>query len=91
MTGWLLEKFNRWFCSGAGVWQTFFLAVAVAAWELLNPSADPHGFWLLYALTIYSAVTQPALAHAGQENGEKIESMLQKMQALLDHHDIEAP
>lgn len=61
-----LERFTRWFDSQGGVYQTFFITVGLVVFEALFPNVDQHGFWLLYWLTVYSAITQPALAHAGK-------------------------
>lgn len=72
----LLERFARWFASPGGVWQTLVLTSIVVMVELLFiPAMDPHGFWLLYILTIYSAITQPALAYVGARSGEKTEAI----------------
>jgi hypothetical protein len=69
----LLARFDAWFTSGAGVWQTLFVCAAIVAVELIWPNLDPHWFWLLVFLTVYSAVTQPALAQAGASTIAKIE------------------
>jgi hypothetical protein len=68
----LLTHFDKWFTSGAGVWQTLIVCSAIVIIEIIWPTLDPHGFVILYALTVYSAVTQPALAHAGAETSEQI-------------------
>lgn len=63
----MMARFSRWFASTAGTWQTL---VAVLAWvivEQINPHLDPHGFVLLYVLTVYSGVTQPALAYGAAQ------------------------
>lgn len=80
----LLEAFNRWFTSTAGVIQTFLITIAIVAVEEFWPHLDPHGFWLLYWLTVYSAVTQPALANVGAQNaadGQAILAELRKIQS----------
>jgi len=61
-----LARFTEWFGSGGGVIQTFAVTVLVVVLELAFPRVDPHGFWLLFWMTIYSAVTQPALAYSGK-------------------------
>lgn len=58
----LMDHFADWFSSVGGVLQTFLLVLLVVVWEVADPHADKHGFWLLYWLTVYSAVTQPVLA-----------------------------
>lgn len=82
MSTWLLESFNRWFTSGGGVWHTLLITVGVVVLEVTNPHVDPHGFWLLYWMTIYSAVTQPALAHAGAVSAAHTEELLSRIAAL---------
>lgn len=96
MTGWLLERFNRWFCSQGGVWQTAVVTVAVVALEASGVLHDQHGFWLLYWLTVYSAVTQPALAHSGRVSAEQMERILGRLEeqeaqiAMLEARILEA-
>ncbi|TDH56708.1 hypothetical protein E2F47_06145 [Mycobacterium eburneum] len=72
----ILEAFNRWFASTAGVWQTFLFTVGVLVWEFCDPTADPHGFWLLFALTVYSGITQPILAHVAAKAARNTDRML---------------
>jgi hypothetical protein len=77
-----LEAFTCWFASGAGVGQTTVVVVVVAAAELARPSLDPHGFWLLWALTLFSAVTQPALAYSGSVQARKTDALLARIEQL---------
>lgn len=81
MSGWLLEKFNRWFCSAGGVWQTMIVTVGLVVAEASGLLRDQHGFWLLYWLTVYSAVTQPALAHSGARSAAAMEEVLARLEA----------
>jgi hypothetical protein len=37
---------------------------------------DPHGFWVLYWLTVYSAVTQPVLAFCSRRASEKADAAM---------------
>lgn len=78
----MLERFNRWFTSAAGVWQTGVCILAFVIVEASDRHLDPHGFWLLYALTVYSGVTQPALAYAGKVAGDRLEAL----EATLEAH-----
>jgi hypothetical protein len=78
----LLRRFDRWFSSSAGVWQTAIVTLAIVAVELARPTIDPHGFWLLFALTVYSGITQPALAHTGSETAELLKRLLEKIEDL---------
>lgn len=82
MGGRALKRFATWFASAGGVWQTAWITIGLVAVETFNRHLDPHGFWLLYALTVYSAVTQPALAYTGNESAAKIEAMLTSIKAL---------
>ena len=84
----MLQAFARWFRSPAGIFHTLFLVASVVVYEAFFPQADPHGFWLLYWLTVYSAVTQPILAYvadaSGQQELELIKEELQILRKLLD-------
>ena len=79
----LLARFTTWFGSGGGVIQTFLATVVVVCVEFLFPQLDKHGIWLLYWLTIYSAVTQPALAHAGAESNKLLHEVLRNQGEML--------
>lgn len=78
-----LLRFNRWFTSEGGVYQTFLITVVIVICERVFPHLDTHGFWLLYWLTVYSAVTQPALAFAGSTSSEAVATQLKNMQAEI--------
>lgn len=71
-----LLRFNDWFSSPGGVYQTFLVVLVIVAAEQIWPSLDPHGFVVLYLLTVYSAITQPALAATGRESAERLERLL---------------
>jgi len=75
----LLERFAKWFASPAGVWQTAIVTAAVIAAENIWHSMDPHGFWLLYWLTAYSAVTQPVLAYVNRQDTSHGEELLEEI------------
>jgi len=60
----LIGRFSVWFSSSGAVWQTTVAVLVWVAVEAARPVLDPHGFVLLYILTVYSAITQPALAYA---------------------------
>lgn len=75
----LLEKFAKWFASPGGVWQTSILTLAIILAEYVWPSIDPHGFWLLYWLTAYSAVTQPVLAYVNRQDTSRGEDLLEEI------------
>lgn len=85
MSNKLLHAFNRWFASARGVWQTLAVTVTVAAVELSNPTIDPHGFWLLWALTIYSGITQPALAYVSDQASIRLGEVLSRLEHLEEH------
>jgi hypothetical protein len=82
MSEWLLDRFNAWFCSAGGVWQTLLVTVVIVTLEASHVLSDTHGFWLLYWLTVYSAVTQPALAHSGYVNERRLEHLLERVKKL---------
>lgn len=86
MTRELLDRFNGWFSSSAGVWQTAVIACGIAAVELADPRLDPHGFWLLWALTIYSGITQPALAYSARVGAEQNEAIETRLVRLEEEH-----
>lgn len=71
-------RFNGWFTSRGGVYQTLCITLLLVIGEATGIIHDPHGFWLLYWLTVYSAITQPALAAASRYNEEKLEAALHR-------------
>jgi hypothetical protein len=77
-----LAWFEDWFTSGPGVWQTFGVTVGVVLVEFFFPKLDANGFLLLYWLTVYSAITQPALAYSGARSSKKMDDMLQRIAAI---------
>lgn len=86
--GGVIDSFTEWFCSRGGVWQTGLATLAVVAVELFDRRLDPHAFVLMAVLTVYSAITQPALAYAGAQAAEQNEILLKRLATLLDHHDL---
>lgn len=78
-----LYAFDKWFTSSNGVWQTLGVCLLIVAVELGFPSIDPHFFWLLMILTVYSAITQPALAQAGAATSESLRLMEEKQNEEL--------
>lgn len=92
-----LVKFDLWFSSEWGVYQTVLgTLILVVLEQMLH--LDPHGFWLLYWLTVYSAVTQPALAHTGREQMEKLQFLeqtqlhqIEQLRALIEQAGYEHP
>ncbi|OIN80858.1 hypothetical protein [Mycobacterium malmoense] len=84
----VLELFNRWFSSTAGVYQTLVLTAAIVVWERLNPSADPNGFWLLYALTVYSGVTQNILAYGNRRTSDRTDAILDLLVHMISDESI---
>lgn len=84
----MVAAFSRWFQSASAVWQTLVFVLVVVLIESIRPSLDPHGFWLLYWLTVYSAVTQPALAYASaQSTLEAQKTTAMQMQMLANQAD----
>lgn len=83
LSAFLLDLFNRWFVSDSGVWQTLGICLIVVVAELMFPGLDPHAFLLMAVLTVYSAITQPALARAGRVSGDRQAQMLGHQQEVL--------
>ena len=85
----LLVRFDRWFSSGAGVWQTLVVCLAICVVEVFWPSLDPHYFYLLAILTVYSAITQPALAQSGAATAEEIRKIALDIKRIAEQQSIE--
>jgi hypothetical protein len=79
----ILDRFNAWFASPAGVWQTLAIVLGIAVAEKIFPHLDPSMFALMAWLTIYSAVTQPALACVGAEAAARLEALEQRAVTIL--------
>src|SRR6478752_2237806 len=79
----MLQVFARWFRSPAGICHTIALVAIAVIYEKMFPTSDPNGFWLLYWLTIYSAVTQPVLAYVADVAGAKTDSALNEELKLI--------
>lgn len=79
----MLQSFARWFRSPAGIWQTITAVALAVIFEKIYKHADPNGFWLLYWLTVYSAVTQPVLAYVADIAGTKTDSMMNEELRLI--------
>lgn len=77
-----IEAFGRWFASAGGVWQTFAFCAAVVALELAFPQVDPHMFWWLVVLTVYSGATQPVLAYVAMIGAAKTDHVLARLEAM---------
>lgn len=85
----LVGAFGRWFGSPAGVSETLGVVICLVVAEYVWPHLDPQMFVLLVWLTIYSAVTQPALAAASTaatEQAERNAGHMIELQATLDAH-----
>lgn len=82
-----IERFSEWFESPACVWQTLVACFAIFAAERAFPNVDRNNFGYLLALTVYSSVTQPALAHsaarANQLNAQVLRNQETQMRAIL--------
>lgn len=72
-------RFNRWFTSRAGVYQTVGVCAILVGLESTGVLHDPQGFYMLYWLTVYSAITQPALAASGRSNEEITSAYLRRL------------
>ena len=80
-----LSWFGTWFASNLGVWMTAVVATIVVVCELVGWIHDAHGFWLLYWLTVYSAVTQPVLAFVARKAGEAESAEREIDRKILEH------
>lgn len=85
----LLEKFATWFASAAGVWQTFLFSAGIVTAEFTGLVHDKNGFWLLYAYTVYSGITQPLLAYVNKLDTNRGEDLLEEI--LDDVEEISHP
>lgn len=85
-----LEAFNRWFTSAAGVYQTLAAVVVIVVLEQFHVVNDHNGFWLLYWLTVYSAITQPALAYVARQGGVSEEKILHHIERLIEGREDNA-
>lgn len=79
-----LARFDKWFTSPSCVWQTLFVCAVIVVVEVVRPSLDPHFFILLMVLTVYSAVTQPALAQSSATTSKKLETIMERQQGVID-------
>lgn len=79
----ILAAFARWFASGAGVWQTFIVTLAVCVVEFIFPNWDPNHFAVLFWLTVYSGVTQPALAYVSSQADSRTEAVLSHLEQMV--------
>lgn len=81
----LLTAFGRWFPASAGVWQTFLAVGVLTVLENTEILHDDHGFWLLYWLTVYSAVTQPVLGYVNRIDTARADAVLKQVQEILEN------
>lgn len=79
----LIDAFSRWFSSSVSVWQTTAVVLLWVGVEVAQPQLDPHGFLVLYVLTVYSAVTQPALAYAANQSTAAAQTTMRAQEQLL--------
>ena len=79
LTSRVLDWFNGWFASGAGVWQTFGISVLVTVVELVFPHLDPNGFRWLYLCTVWSFFTQNALAYSSNRDAAQVVDALKQI------------
>ena len=84
-----LTRFDAWFTSGRCVWQTLGVCVVIVIVEVAWPSLDPHWFWLLVLLTVYSAVTQPALAQATAVQSKELQVLIAEIKKLAETQAVE--
>lgn len=77
------------------MWETTGVVAAIVLIEALKPNLDPHGFLVLYALTVYSGVTQPMLAYGNEQASRRLmrveRRMIRMEEAICAHLGIEMP
>ena len=78
-----LNRFAVWFASAGGVWQTLLAVMAIVLFEYFYPDVDPSGILLMFWLTIYSGITQPALAYVNDQAGLRTNAALNEELQLL--------
>lgn len=83
----VLDWFADWFASVGGVWQTLFICCFAVGVEIVFPGIDDHMFYLMGILTLYSGVTQPALAYVARRGSEKTDHDHGRDEKLLRHID----
>lgn len=88
MTGRAIDAFADWFGSVACVVQTLVVCAALVVAEAVWPTVDPHGFRYLYALTVYSAVTQPALAYAAERLARFLRQTIAMLLQLAQNEEV---
>ncbi|HWE81424.1 MAG TPA: hypothetical protein VG265_07225 [Gaiellaceae bacterium] len=79
-----IDAFTDWFGSVGCVVETAAVCFALAALELARPSLDPSNLHYLYALTVYSAVTQPAIAFAAERLGRRMIELMDTTRAATE-------
>ena len=86
-----LSWFDNWFTSPECVWQTLFVCVIICIIEVVWPNLDPHYFYLLAILTLYSAVTQPALAQSSAATTRQLQTIIERQAKIIEmmHEELE--
>lgn len=86
-----LISFDNWFTSPECVWQTLFVCVIICIIEVVWPNLDPHYFYLLAILTLYSAVTQPALAQSSAATTRQLQTIIERQAKIIEmmHEELE--
>lgn len=79
-----MRRFSDWFASPSGVVETFVVVMGIVVAEVIWPNIDPNGFWLLYALTVYSGITQPILAFASSVSAEETIALQKQIRDMQD-------
>jgi hypothetical protein len=78
----VLERFNDWFSSRAGVAQVFWLTAVVTVFEVAFPHVDPNRFWFLYICTAWSFFTQNALAYSSRISSDVAAAAMTQVASL---------
>lgn len=76
--------FDNWFASPDCVWQTLFVCLIICVVEVIWPNLDPHYFYLLAVLTVYSAITQPALAQSNAATSLQLQTLIERQAQIIE-------
>ena len=79
-----VSAFAEWFESAACVWQTLAFCLAIFALEVAFPHVDPNHFGYLLILTVYSGVTQPALAYSSRRAANLVTRAIETIDVVVD-------
>lgn len=86
MTDRMLAWFGEWFGSKLGIIETGLFALGWIALSRIGV-VDKSGWWLLYSLTVYSAITQPVLAFIAFLSSRKLDDVMEALMRIERHNE----